>query len=189
MMMWMVPSAQRLDLCVKRMKHFEQDCRDAIEGMAGMAPPTLPDDLRRQMTDAVNGRLRERSTSDLADRALEAARPSLPDEMLSFPSPGGTNVDVLWCGDGVDDAARYDRASKNALAIASRAGVKLPNDVVIGRIRLVRTQEHVNGDVAEGDLDSPAAQAMLDLVRRQTGNDYTAGGKGKGVALSFYTCK
>lgn len=188
MMLWMLPAAERVDFCTKRMKHFAQDCRDAVDGMAGMAPPTIPDDLRKHLTQAVKGDLLNRMTGYAADEAVARAKTGHPDEMLSFPSPGGTNADFYWCGEG-DDGARYERAFNNALAVTSRAGLKLPNGVVIGRVRVIRTGEHLTGDVVEGDLDATAAKTILDLIRERNGASYTPGGKAKGSTLSFYVCK
>jgi hypothetical protein len=188
MMLWMVPASQRFDLCSARMKHFVQDCRDAVDGMAGMAPPGLPDDLRTRLIKAVTTDLGNRLTSDLADEAIAKARANHPDEMLSFPSPGGTDADFYWCAGG-DDAARYQRAYRNALAVVSRAGLKLDGGVAMGRVRVIRTDRTVTGDVVDGNVGSPAVQTMLGLIRSR-GGDYTPRSDGSKTApVSFYTCR
>ncbi len=188
MMLWMLPAGEREDFCVRRMKHFAHDCQDAVEGMKGMAAPAVSDDMRTRLTNAVRNDLNNRSTTDLAEEAIGLARDSHPDEMLAFPSPGGTNADVYWCAGG-DEEARYQRAFKAALGITSRAGLKLPGGVVMGRVRLIRTEQKIGTDVFDGDVTSPALQEMLGLIRPR-GVDFTPrGAASKDVPVTFYACK
>ncbi len=188
MMLWTIPAGDREDFCVRRMKHLAPDCRDAAEGMKDMAAPTLPAEIRTRLANAVKNDLNNRSTTDVAEEAIGLAKPGHPDEMLSFPSPGGTNADVYWCTGG-DDGARYQRAFQAALGISSRAGLRLPGNVIMGRVRVIRTDRKIAGDVFDGDVQSPAVQEMLSLVRPRGIDFAPRPGAAAGGPVAFYVCR
>lgn len=187
MMMWMLRPAERVDFCVKRMKHFAEDCRDAVAAMADMRAPVLPDTIRRDLTGAVRDDLLNKDTAMLAEAALEAARAAQPDELLSYPSPGGTDADVYWCEAG--GKAGYERAVNDAVALAVRSGLKFPDGPVVGRVRVLRSDQAPAGDVVNGDAVSPAAKLMIGLIAQRTGRHYVPGkAVSGGRPLAFYSC-
>jgi hypothetical protein len=198
MMLWTVAPADRERVCVKDMKHFAEDCRDAVAGMAEMARPAIPDALFADLAKAVKGDLINRNTSDIADRAVEATRDTQPDEMYSFPSPGGTNATVYWCAGG-NDQAQYDAANKAALALARTAGLKLARDVVVGRVLLVRLDsarqggtlpKRGEGDLIAADMTAPATAQMLDQLRTGGQMVPTPRGAAPGPrSVAVYVCR
>lgn len=187
MMMWMLRPAERVDFCVKRMKHFAQDCRDAADAMVDMRPPVLPEPLRRDLTKAVRDDLLNADTLTLADAALESGRGAQPDEMLSFPSPGGTDADVYWCG--AQGKAGYERAVNDALALAVRSGLKFPDGSVVGRVRVLRSDQALTGYIVNGDAASAAGKLMIGLIAQRNGRSYVQGKPvSDGKPLAFYSC-
>jgi hypothetical protein len=198
MMLWTVTPVDRERVCTKDMKHFAQDCRDAVAGMAEMSRPAIPDKLFADLGRAVKGDLINRNTSDLADQAVEATRAEQPDEMYSFPSPGGTNANVYWCAGG-NDQAKYDAANKAALALARTAGLKLADGVIVGRVLLIRLDrakqggkmpELGEGDLISADMAAPITAQMLDQLR--TGAQMTPMSRGTAPgphAIAIYACR
>jgi hypothetical protein len=198
MMLWTVAPVDRQRVCVTEMKHFVNDCREAVAGMAEMSRPAIPDKLFADLAKAVKGALLNRNTSDLADQAVAATRASQPDEMYAFPSPGGTDANVYWCAGG-NDKAQYDAANRAALALARTAGLKLADNVIVGRVLLIRLDPAKQGgrvpklgegDVISADMTAPVTRQMLDQLRSGGQMTPTPRGPAPGPhSIALYTCR